>query len=362
MQTVTIGKKEWAVGLFWQPPEGPKGLVGAARARAKELNEEYEHNYNAFVTVLAEGDFLCSPDDAEKRIEYLSQLIDVGEGDPWDGVIEGETPDESQELLLDILARAGRVPRVRTVEHYVPVKKIILSSIVVTMVLVSYNFYASHVEKKRQQQFVERQNIAQQQAKELARKAALKRQASVKRPWNDTRMASTVIGSCQAPYRRIGMISNGWKMTTWKCQAESSQSMWVRSKDGSFIDLPYNATLNVNSPNIATSSTRVVISPVPRQKQVLLSQQMAARQLYETARRLKLSVSVHWETPEIKTKPSGEVVKQGFMVAQWQLSNINQYPSTSIGVLLDKISGLTLVNIGYKNGVWTIKGELYAKN
>jgi hypothetical protein len=425
MQTVSINKRTWAVGFFWQPPEGPKKILKAARDRAREFNEEDGTAFDSLVVrkigqpqigfgssgfekpvpipslasalaqvkegtwlgsfvfeegvyvvgvlngaILADGDFLGSPAAAKKRIADLTQMIDIGDGegpDPWDDVIGGETIEESLELLEDILLHAKHVPKTTPVEPKRPIGKIVFCTIFVAATLISYNLYSNHLNEIRQAESVFKQKMLAQQAKIMAAKNAAKHKVVIPKPWQDAVLPSSFWYSCNKPYRESTMIFNGWNLERWSCYGSTIKKAWDRTLEGSFSVLPGRAVLDINQPTKATESGRIQAAFPPRGEQNLEDQQVVARKFYEFARRLKLNIGMRWEKPKPVTldstskKRNVEPEMLPYVKAGWELKELSTFPDRVFGLLLDEIPGLIITEITFDKQKWHIRGVLYAK-
>jgi type II secretory pathway pseudopilin PulG len=424
MQTVEINGKKWAVGFLWHPPEGQKGLLKAARERAKEYNEEDGTEYNAIVvrtqgqpqiglaesrqspppslpslasalaqakegtwvgrfqlengvyiigilegTILANSDVLCSSKNAQEYLDDITQMADRGgDEDPWDEIIVADSVEESIEILDSILSQAKKVPRVKPVNIHVPVKKILLFGSLVMVVLVSYNMYSNHIEKQRLAEQQQQQQALREQAARLAAKRAAADKVEIEKPWQDTVKPSVFFLLCKEPYSQTHMISQGWQIEEWQCDGSTYTKLWTRTKEGSFVDMPGNAKLNLSRPTEATDKSRILKDSMPRGEEGLSGQEDVARMVYETARRLKLNIGMGWNKPQ----PAPQTPEQQrnniepemlpYVTANWEIKDMPTFPKKALGAMLDNIPGITVTQIFYKDNAWTIKGELYAKH
>lgn len=414
MQTVSINGKDWAAGFLWQAPEGSKSLTKMARLRARQMNAEYERNYNAIVvrsrgqvqfgfgeseihpvpalpslavalaqakggtwlgqfvlaegvyvvgvmdgTILAEGDMLCSPEEAQERISDLDQLISMGEDDDgWDERILCETPEESEEYLQKVLHTVRGVPKVKPVNIHVPVKKIAVFSLIAITGLVSHGLYSSHLEKKEAERLLAQQQTAMQEAQRLAEMAERRARENIARPWQKAPMPAPMIAECRDAYSKQGMFSQGWELTEWRCDYGRATTVWTRKKEGSFKDLPPRARLNLNNPKTAHAPI-AIDKPVGRGQQGLITREAVARMLFEFARRQQINVAIKWEDTPADAR--GKEIEMPYKKAEWKLTMIPLYPDQTFESMLDEIPGFVVRTIYHAENLWTLEGELYAK-
>lgn len=416
----------WALGLWWQMLESPKGSRREARAKVADLEEQPNRLAIRRMGDEAQAGYgIVAGEDAKPKTKLFSlaaaladavggtwvgsfpleggkvwilgvvkgvvlpdgdRVVEAAAGEEvfrevfhilesWDAVHDGfQDPSEAAIFIERGLERAERLCPLEPLHRKFLGPRALwffAALLVGAAVLWSFGQYkAAQAEKLRLAQ------LAQVQAQLAAKRAAQAKAAQAMRPeqafpevWRKEPAPSAVLAQCREFYAPMGVSERGWMRVGGVCGREGLSLEWKRGELGSFLALPEGAAFDPKDPNRAVSRIKApqALPPRPAESR-LLDVGRAGAVIFEMTRILGLKAHIKWHDREKREVGKGEdgkpiYVQAPFRRADWALSAIVIRPELVLHGLAG-IPGLVLKTVEYNfsAGDWTLRGVLYVED
>jgi hypothetical protein len=302
--------------------------------------------------IAGDGDYCASESDAKRRFNDLKALTE------WSNEIVCETETESISFFQTQLSSGEKVIPLSGE----PIGPKIAAVMTIALILVGswqgWRMYLAHVEAE--------------QAAKIAQQAALNQKASInpdhvfKRTWLSSPLPTVFSSICLEELNQLPLFSRGWKLTIATCDNTGMTQSWTHLAGASFADLPAGAVLDKTAPTTARSRVTFPISS-GRSPQPLVNQDSVMTSLYEITRFSgALLRGPDWKDPEIRTVDQGVglpslKVFSPWVEGSWTLSELPEaaFRSEQFFEALDRIPGLVLMRIN-RTDTNTMEGVVYA--
>ncbi len=172
--------------------------------------------------------------------------------------------------------------------------------------------------------------------------------------------------ACLQRYLQEPVSVGGWWTSEWNCQSEGAVRItWRRGSDGSFLQPPAGAQLDVADPDKATQSRPLGL---PAAVRISVAQRaQAAASLYELARVFGLQLNVSWPSSP-RTPPGVEVPGQAASPPPFDTSAFHLTapaesgaPEPELWVAMASVPGLALHSMSWRETAreWNYEGVVY---
>lgn len=215
---------------------------------------------------------------------------------------------------------------------------------------------------------------AQQIALESARLAKLnkeqRRQELLAHPenyfeqiWTQVPLAVDVAVPCMEALLAQPTVANGWMLSEASCAGRTVSVTWAHQSQADFLSLPAKATLK--SPQLAVSRMPLATERKARAGQKypgILTQESATRYLYQITQKAGARLRLTFHKPEKRSIDKVEL-SSPWVRGEWSLSAVpgSLLQERALWRALSALPGLTLERISFKNEVWMLQGNIYAK-
>ncbi|MCR5813486.1 MAG: type 4b pilus protein PilO2 [Desulfovibrio sp.] len=182
------------------------------------------------------------------------------------------------------------------------------------------------------------------------------------RPWLEQPSPEDWGGTCLGGILKQATNELGWDLTDAVCTGKSLVYNWKFSSSASFLHLPKGASLLT-----PTQASRKVTLPELQaaKERPLISKDHVARTLYELSRVLGLHLNLNWKDKEKREVREGSLVVN--LTAPWYTASFSIDNLPSMTVLdrelyqaLGAIPGLVLTELSFANGQWKLTGLCHA--
>ena len=412
MHIVTIGNRDFAAGLWWQVLDGQarigrKERFAQARTAAGEFGDAgydavvfRERQYGLGTSV---GKFPRVPSLAcalvDRSPESWIGLFHIAQDLWWvcavgkriiagDGDHVFQTLDEAKahfanlksltrwesEICLEDVEKSlthiqGLIRLREKVEPLYPRShKRLFSVLAIACVLfvAGVQQYLKYQEEQERKQALESLRNARKQA-EASRDAILQAPGRYfSKEWLDAPLPS-VLGKAALEYVFSAPVyESGWHLDSIRVDRTGMSRIWAHAPQASFVELPHNASLNKN-PTLATSRQPLPIANATRPALPLSHRTDATASLYQLTQLLGARLSVSWAEPEEKEIEDSLLSAPVLVRSPWQLGTYSMSSIPDIGsstrdmfFALDRIPGLVIGKILWKNNQFTVEGTVHA--
>ena len=399
MRVVRVGKRAYAIGLWWQMTQGPEHLRKQAQAANAAIHGSFtrcvllakqialadscpkssgvpslaaaiaKNRTEACVAlcpfpmhglfwvfackeglVAAEGDRYFDKEDlALAHAEKLALMLDVQDLQRVQDAAELlPKTSRAQSFLQGLFPYA---PVVQLASPWPKIRRIgyVLALLLAVLLFRSIDF---HNESSDIGRYLE------------ARKAEILAHPErfFPRPWLEQPSPEAWGGTCLGGILKQPTNELGWDLTDATCTGKTLVFNWKFSSSASFLHLPKGASLL--TPNQAT---RKVTLPEAQAAEArpLIAKDLVSRTLYELSRVLGLHLTLNWQDKEQREVREASLVVK--LTAPWYTASFSIDSLPSMTVLdrelykaLGAIPGLVLTELSYANGQWKITGLCHA--
>jgi hypothetical protein len=407
---VTINKRRFAVGLWWQVLDGQarisrKERLAQAKAKAGEFGEAgydmvvfRERQYGLGTSVGKLGripSLACalverSPESwiglfrLDENLWWVCAVgkrIIAGDGDQvfqsldearahydnlkslttWESDTCLEDVEQSLEHILGLIKQRERIEPLYPKSYKKPVLVLVLAMILSGVGLHHYLEYKGEQARQRA-----REALLESQEKAAANKEAIQNQPEryFSKIWLDSPLPSAFGKKAFEQILTTPVFDAGWRLDSVAIDPTDAVQTWRHEAQASFACLPTNASLDKN-PTQATARFPLPAVNATRKERSLFRRQDATSCLYQLTQILGARLSVSWadsEEKEIEDRLLSAPVRVRcpWISGSYSISSIPDSPSVQdMFHTLDRIPGLVVGNITWKNNQFTVEGTVY---
>lgn len=355
MQVVTVGKRRYVIGMWWQVPDRnlDRSLVlTAARSMASSLPDE---QYNA--VLLTRAQFALGWSEKSLRLPALAAALQEGSPENWIGCFnlgdcwwlcamhnrlvtsEGDViakdageANRQLEILRRQVPSATELVRCETYEESIawisprlagkssrlqPLYGIRLREyaprLLLTCLVIGCCWYGTslYLEKQALERAVQARQFAARtkaETERLHKEITAHPERYFPQVWRYAPAPMVITSACFD--QRVPLYTRGWEFASRTCSAEMPEQpengtptalvravTWTFAAGASFVDLPDNAITDGKNPRQAVDVSRLSLPGSTRSAVPLLSQGDTNDRLYELANLLAGQLSVRWLEP-----------------------------------------------------------------
>lgn len=219
-----------------------------------------------------------------------------------------------------------------------------------------------------------REHQAEQASLESARLAKLnkeqRRQELLAHPenyfeqiWTQAPLAVDVAEPCMEALLAQPTVANGWMLSEASCAGRAVSVAWAHQSQADFLSLPAKAILK--SPQLAVSRMTLATGRKARTGQNypgILTRETATRHLYQITQQAGARLRLAFQKPEKRSIDKVEL-SAPWIKGEWTLSAVpgSLLQERALWRALSALPGLTLERISFKNEVWTLQGNIHAR-
>ncbi|MBF0515413.1 MAG: type 4b pilus protein PilO2, partial [Desulfovibrionaceae bacterium] len=179
------------------------------------------------------------------------------------------------------------------------------------------------------------------------------------RIWADAPEAGETLAHAVKAILGLPLSVNGWLFEGASVDGKRLEVSWAFKPGADYIHLPFNS--HIDTPQKAVSSSTLPVWPPRSFSGGLLTRDECTKLLFQSTQLLSARLSLNFQLPDRRNIDGMDLVCP-WVKGDWELSGL---PSSIIYNLsfplgFIKIPGLTINVVSLKEGVWTLKGEIYA--
>lgn len=184
--------------------------------------------------------------------------------------------------------------------------------------------------------------------------------------WKETAYPMDVFTNCQPGLFSLPIAINGWMLEKAVCSQNSLTSYWEHKNQASFLQIPFDGELI--KPKEARANHKLPeITLVQKEVEYtsLLSQEESSKLLYQLTQDMGANLNLSFGKSEVKEFKDLKISivspwKQGKF--EWQSVPSSLLLNSSLFQILNTVPSLSIKEIEYNKGKWSVTGVFYVKS